>query len=299
VIQRTACRRVSRSDAFRTICAACAVFGVAALAIGCDRSEPRSVADAVVSLSPAGTSLIVAIGAADRLAGVSTYDADPRFAALPRVGDYENVDWERIRSLAPKVMVTQQAPSRLPAGFVNAAREASITICPIHIDRLADIGIAMEAIGDALGRAEAARVAWAGIEAELAAVRERTESRPVVSTLLVTSDESLGVAGTQTFLDDLLEVAHGRNAAERAGYFQLDREQLLQLDPQAIVLLLPDAKPDVVERAIRSFDAMPTLKAVQNKTIVAVTRSDVLQPNANVATTARELADAIHPKASR
>lgn len=278
-----------------------AALAIALLAAACDRPAAKAVPDGVVSLSPAATGLVVAIGAADRLVGVSTYESDPRVASLPRVGDYENVDWERIRSLSPRHLITQVAPERLPAGFVEQARKIDCAIRPIHIDRLDDIRVSIEAIGEELKMGDAARATWAKVRADLNAVRAAHGGTPAVRTLIVTSDDSLGVAGTDNFLDDLLQVAGGTNAVgpSRPGYFKLDREQLAKLDPAAIVLLLPDANAESVDRARRTFEAMTDLSAVKAKRVSVVTRGDVLMPNANVAQTAQEFADAIHAEAPR
>jgi ABC-type hemin transport system substrate-binding protein len=48
----------------------------------------------VASLSPAGTDILVAIGAQDHLVAVSHYDTGkPAVSKLPGVGDYLTVDW--------------------------------------------------------------------------------------------------------------------------------------------------------------------------------------------------------------
>lgn len=273
----------------------------ALLLAACDRPAQPTVPDAIVSLSPAATSLIVAIGGRDRLVGVSTYESDPRVAALPRVGDYENVDWERIRSLAPRHLITQVAPDRLPTGFVEQARKIDCAVRPIHIDRLEDIRVAIEQIGEELSLVSAARETWSTIRSDLDAVRAAHAGERPVRTLIVTSDDGLGVAGVDNFLDDLLQVAGGTNAvgAGRPGYFKLDREQLLKLDPEAIVLLLPDANADSASRARQTFEAMSDLAAVKSNRLRVVTRGDSLMPNANVAQTARDFDDAIHGKASQ
>src|SRR5581483_8886968 len=71
----------------------------------CDRNKststpaPARTADhkiKIASLVPAATDLIVGMGAADHLVAVSNWDTDrPEIKQLPRVGDYQTIDWDR------------------------------------------------------------------------------------------------------------------------------------------------------------------------------------------------------------
>src|SRR5687768_7651855 len=96
------------------------------LALGCDQNPsiaPRPAttqAATVASLSPAATEILLGMGVGGRLVAVSNFDP-PREATknLPRVGDYQSTDWERLATLRPRVMVTQFAADRIPAGLVQ------------------------------------------------------------------------------------------------------------------------------------------------------------------------------------
>jgi len=87
-------------------------------ALACDRrakstantTGPRKVA----SLVPAATDMLLGMGAGDHLVAVSNYESAPEVKNLPRVGDYQTTDWERLSSLRPASMITQYAPDRLP-----------------------------------------------------------------------------------------------------------------------------------------------------------------------------------------
>src|ERR1700761_5770609 len=59
------------------------------------------------SLVPAATALIVLMGMGDHLVGVSNYDdlADLHLAGLPRVGDYQSIDWERMGEIRPDILI--------------------------------------------------------------------------------------------------------------------------------------------------------------------------------------------------
>src|SRR5262245_22647095 len=80
----------------------------------------------IVSLLPQATEIIVSIGCGDHLAAVSNYDADPRVAHLPRVGDYQTIDWETIAQCEPGWIVTHYGNWHTPTGFIERAQKLGI-----------------------------------------------------------------------------------------------------------------------------------------------------------------------------
>lgn len=61
----------------------------------------------VVSLSPAATELIFALGYQDQLAGVSNYCDNPQEAAnLPRCGTAQGINFKELETIKPKLVVT-------------------------------------------------------------------------------------------------------------------------------------------------------------------------------------------------
>lgn len=271
-----------------------------ALANACDRNKPTTSADtggAIVSLSPAATDLLLAMDATDRLVGVSTFDFDERVKSLPRVGDYETVDWERIASLAPRHMFVQIAVDRLPPGFRDRAASLKIQLHTVKIDVFTDLIVEAEAIGNAIGQGDDARKVWHGLRDKVDEIRAKVDGRPKVKTLIVTTGESLGIAGTQTYLDDVLTFAGGVNVVARAGYGKIDREMVMSLAPEAIIQLAPDATPAQREAIDRHWQTMPDVPAVKNGRVLVVTDPWALMPNSHVAELAERIARHLHREA--
>src|SRR5205085_3973848 len=64
----------------------------------------------VVTLAPSLSELVLALGAGDRLVGVTRFDDDPRVAKLPRVGGYNDPEPETVLALKPDVVFAEPAP---------------------------------------------------------------------------------------------------------------------------------------------------------------------------------------------
>jgi iron complex transport system substrate-binding protein len=269
--------------------------------IGCDRKTPAVASTGnhptVASLSPAATDILIAIGAQDHLVAVSSYDrGKAAISQLPTAGDYLTVDWERLASLKPDLMIMQAYESTAPAGFKQRAAELGIRPVFIHIDKLADISTATKTIGDAVAEPAKAAAADRAMRDKLNAVARSVADEPCVRTLVITDEAGAGAAGTGTFLDELITIAGGTNAAasEGAGYPGVDREKIVALKPEAVLHLLPDKAASTVADAMRYWASMPDVPAVRDGRVYILTESSVMQPGLKVGDVAQLFADKLH-----
>lgn len=203
----------------------------------------------VASLVPAATDLIVGMGAADRLVAVSNFDTDQleAIAGLPRVGDYQNIDWERLQQLRPDILVIFQSPDRVSPGVRQRADELEIELVNVRPETLANTLDEIDRLGELLDEPEKSGAFRKSIEQRLAAVRDRIADRPAVRTLIVMNEQATFAVGRENFLNDILEIAGGVNVVETAGWPTLDRERRGALAPEATIVLLSGV-PEHVER---------------------------------------------------
>jgi iron complex transport system substrate-binding protein len=257
-----------------------------------------AAASTVASLAPAATDLIVGMGAADHLVAVSNFDFDrPNVPKLPRVGDYQNTDWERLDDLKPGIIIVQMEPSRIPAGFSERASAIGAKIVDIKIEQLSDIDSTLGQLGDALHEQSKAADARAKLRARLNAVRMRVANQAAVPTLLALDDSGASAAGPGTFLDEILTIAGGRNvlAGTTEHWPSLDRERLIALSPSAVVELLPGASPQVLARAADFWKSVPEIPAVRDGRTYQINDPWVLTPGIEVADLAEHIASVLHP----
>ena len=273
---------------------------------GCDRqsqSFPSPAASGpakitVASLSPAATDIVIGMGRADRLVAVSNYDKDREgVRGLPRVGDYQTTDWERLALLRPGVMVTQFAADRLPLGLVQRAADLKIQLVNLPITRLDDIVAGMVSLGNALGEPQLGTSAAEQLRRRLAAVAKQA-SGPKVRAMIVIDDAGKGIAGQENYLNDALEIAGGQNVIRpgraNSPWPSIDRELLVDLDPEVIFQLLPDASPQVRGSAQRVWQQLPQLRAVRNGRVHLFTDTWCLRPSQHVADLAERFGKALN-----
>lgn len=274
-------------------------------AMGCDRSDSARLPTTapagpprVASLVPAATDLLLAMHADEQLIAVSNYDTQPTVQHLPRVGDYQQIDWEKLAGLRPTAMIVQMRPDHMPPGLVQRADSLGMKLVNIQIEQIDDIFAATAALADAAGQPKAAGTLNASLKGELQAIRDRVADKTRVRTLIVIDADPKVVAGHGTFLNDELEIAGGENVlpATLPHWPAIDQETLMSLKPDVILQLLPKASPQVLEQAKGNWTKLADLPAVKNGRVYQITDWYLLQPGAHVGQAASSFADRLHPQ---
>jgi iron complex transport system substrate-binding protein len=266
--------------------------------------EPRaqSAPTRIISLIPAVSEMLFAIGAGPRVVAVSSFDEYPEeVRALPRVGALLDPDVERILSLRPDLVIVYESQIDLR----RQLERASIPLFVYKHAGLADVTTTIRALGTRIGRdGDAARVVG-GIENSLADIRRRVAGRPRPRTLLVFGRDALALRGIYAsggvgFLHDMLTAAGGENLfadVERQSV-QATTELILSRRPEVILELRSGAMTTGQrEREAAVWQALPGVPAVRAGRLAIVTDPRTVVPGPRVAEGTELIARAIHPEA--
>jgi iron complex transport system substrate-binding protein len=256
-------------------------------------AEPK-----VASLVPAATDLIVSMGAGEHLVGMSNYDdaSRPELKHLPKIGDYQSIDWERLRALKPHILIIFQSPDRIAPGVRERAAKLNIKLVNIRTETLADLYSELKNLGEILNEQEKAAKAAKKLDSQLQAIRERIRNVQPVKTLILRDENANGTVGRGTFLNDILELAGGQNVIEDTGWPTIDRERLASLNPDAIVILLSNVSPQVEKQAAANIRRMQNLKAVKDNRVRIVNLWYAQQPGLHLGDLADQIAKFLHPE---
>ena len=278
-----------------------AVLACAATLVGATQAPNR-----IVSLVPAVTEMLFAIGAGPQVVAVSSYDDfPPDVKVLPRVGALLDPDVERILALRPQLVVSYGSQTDLHSQL----RRARIGVLSYRHAGLAGIFTTLREVGVAAGRpADADRLAQR-IRADLDAIRARVRGRRGPRTLLVferdpASLRGLYVSGGRGFLHEMLEIAGGVNVFADVGReaVQPSHETLLVRAPEVIIEvratgLLTAAEAGRDER--RAWAVLASIPAVRDERLHFLNGDYMLVPGPRVARGTEAFARALHPEAFR
>jgi iron complex transport system substrate-binding protein len=257
----------------------------------------------IVSLVPAATEMLFAIGAGAQVVGVSSFDAyPPEVATRTRVGALVDPDLERILSLRPDLVVGDSSQQELKQQLARAG----IRMFECGHGGLTSVTETLESLGRATGHATEAAVRARSLEQRLAAVRTRVAGRGRPRTLLVFGREPLALrnvyaSGGVGFLHDMLVTAGADNVLADVARenVQATSELILARAPDVIVELKygkPVSETELTqERAV--WKALPGVPAVRAGRIVMLVGDEFVVPGPRVADATERLARALHPEA--
>ena len=259
-----------------------ALSGGAWLAFGCDHPNQqagvRTGKQRLVSLSPAITETLFAIGAGPDLVGVSDYCDFPEEAKkLPRTGTALTPGYEAIVRLKPTLILTEGANSA-PRRELSALGVTKF----LPWLSLEDIVASTRLLGALTSHAEPAgelsRKLWDGL-----AVAEAPNGPRVLVVLGETSGKlsELYFIKQNSIHGAVLRAAGARNAVatDVAGVPRLSIEELLRLDPEAIIVLIAHgANAANGAQVLREYQALEPLSARKNDRI-SVLKSDAAFSN--------------------
>lgn len=266
---------------------------------GCDKPAPPANPQAspkIASLVPAATGLLLAMHAGDKLVAVSNYDDQPEVKTLPRVGDYQQVDWEKLIALKPTAMIVQMRPDHMPPGLVEKAKSLGIQLVNVQIEQVADIYVAAQQLAEVAADPASGKALTDSLRNQSESIRRRNEGKPRPRVLLVVDPEGKAVVGRGTFLSDLLDIAGGDNVMPEGGphWPAIDREMLASIKPDVILQLLPDASDQLLAQAKSAWTALPDVPAVKNGRVYPLTEWYLHQPGPHIAETAKLFEDRLH-----
>lgn len=196
----------------------------------------------VVSLVPSHTETLVAIGAADRLAGRTAYCVEPagEVERVPAFGGTKNPDVAGIVGLGPALVVANREENTAKA--IRALREAGVPVFVTYPRTVAEGIETIRVLGRLLGGAASARAAALAdrLDATLADVRARAAARPPVRVFCPIWKSPWMPFSADTYAHDLLAVCGGVNvfADGPRRYFPVTLEEVAARRPE--VALLPD-----------------------------------------------------------
>jgi iron complex transport system substrate-binding protein len=257
----------------------------------------------IVSLVPALTEMLFALGAGPHVVAVSSYDEfPPDVKSLPRVGALLDPDMERILSLRPDLVAVYGSQTDLQAQLARAG----IRVFNYRHAGLAGVFSTLEELGSVIGRPDAGERLASEIRRRLDAIQARVRGRARPRTLLVferdpASLRGVYVSGGVGFLHDMLEIAGGVNvfADVARESVQPSVETLLARAPDVILevrvkgLLAP---ADIAE-AKRVWAALASVPAVQRGRIEILYGDHLVVPGPRVVQGTEAFARALHPDA--
>lgn len=207
-------------------------------------------AERVVSLAPHVTELLFAAGAGGRVVGaVNHSDYPPPARDIPRVGGYDAVDFERILSLEPDLVVAWDSGNG--RGTVERLESLGLTVYASEPRRLDQIAEGLARLGRLTGHADNGAAAARAFRERETRLRERYADRPTVPVFYEVWHEPLMTVNGDHLISQVMALCGGRNVFGGLDPLvpTVSTEAVLAADPEAIVASgMGRARPEWLDR---------------------------------------------------
>ncbi len=190
----------------------------------------------IVSLAPSNTEILYALGLADRVVAVTSYDDfPPEVKQKPNIGGFSNPSLEKIISFTPDLVVATQIQQKQVIPELEAK---GITVLALNPTTMEEVMSAITMVGEVTATSSKASQVVSGMQKRIKAVTDKTDKltsaqRPKV--LYIVWHDPLMASGSGTFHDELIKKAGGTNIISANGYPSISLESVIQSNPDVIL----------------------------------------------------------------
>ena len=253
----------------------------------------------IVSLTPATTEILFAVGAGPRVVATTDFDDyPPEAVALPDVASYQGVDVEKIVGLEADLVVAGGNGFNSPDAIARL-RGLGIPVVVVYAPDVAGVLKDIELVATAAGEPAAGAAMTAQMGAEITAISQALKAGggtpPRVFYELDATKEIYGPADN-SFVAEMIRLAGGDPITTGSPtVFSIPLESLLAADPQVVVL--GDAAYGTTPEIVAARPGWGGMTAVKGGAIRPVNDVVVTRPGPRLVEGLRALALAIDPAA--
>jgi len=258
----------------------------------------------IISLAPSVTEMLFALGLGPRVVGVTDYcDYPPEAPKREHIGGIVNPSLERVVALHADLVVGVRINPTSVFAQLDRARVVNFALNPLDI---AGVLSDLHTLGRLTGAQREADDLIADLKSRLDEVRWKLDAlseaeRPRV--LFVSScAPQIWTAGSETWVDDVIRRAGGRNlAADRKDFHTITMETLLRRQPE-VIILAAGMTDEARTGDIGVFWGLPgaeALTAVKEHRVFAVPSDPLLRPGPRLVDAVYTMAWVLHPERMR
>lgn len=267
------------------------ILSLTLILVGCSQNsaEPRNQSE-IISLSPHITEIVYALGMQDRLLAVTDFCNYPIEAKTkPSIGGLVNPNIEKMISLRPDYLIGMPSNAELAAKLSTY----QLPLIMLPNNEINEIFTSIDSIAALLNATDRGDSLLKSIQDSISHYQQLSRNLlgegPRVMFVLGRergTTRNISIIGPDTFTDELLQMTGAQNAFSQINnrYAQINRESLLQVDPDLIIEFKFNQvwTDQMVEDNLKEWNDLPELQAVQTRSIYVIDGNYSLIPGPRV-----------------
>ncbi len=256
----------------------------------------------IVSLAPSTTEIAFALGIGNRIVAADTYSDYPAEAKnLPKIKTFP-VNFEQVVSLQPDLVLAAGIQSQ---DDIKKLSDLKLNVLVVGSSKTTFDGVManIQLVGKATGTEAQAQAVVEGMNQKLDRIKAITAtatSKPRVYWELDATDPTKPYTpGPGSFVDDIITLAGGQNAAANAKspYAQINAEEIIAANPE--VIILSDAAYGITVDSVKARGGWGVISAVKSDKVLPIDDNLVSRPGPRIVDGLEAAARLIHPELFR
>ncbi|ABY93212.1 ABC transporter substrate-binding protein [Thermoanaerobacter sp. X514] len=247
----------------------------------------------IVSLAPSTTELIYALGAGNKVVGVTDFDNyPPEVKDVPKVGGFKGPNVEAITAQKPDIIFASTLSGKEQ---MESLEKMGIPVVMLEAKDIDQIYQSIKIIGQITGTEKKGEEIIKEMQDKIKEINDKVKNLPKVSVFYLVSLDGNWTSGKGTFIDELINLAGGKNVAEDVnGWAQYSVEELVKKNPD-VIITSPHAG-DVKD--IKNMAGYKDTNAVKNDKVFVISNDDIISRASNrIVLGLEEIAKFLHPEA--
>ena len=283
-----------------TVCSSCTSQTTLSATIIDDLGRPisiKEIPERIVSLAPSATEILYALELGDYIVAVTDYCDYPDEAKdKPKAGaPFPGFDIEGIVAHEPDVVFS------IAGTVVDKLENVGLTVVVLQARDIDGIYKDIEIVGRITDKNKEASELVNDMKERVDAIAVKTVEAINKPTVFYEIDASWNenkpwTVGHGTFQDDIINLAGGRNIASgRQGWFELSIEEILDADPD--IIILEDYQYGITPEIVIGRSSWHGLTAVQEENIYTIADPNLTsRPGPRIVDGLEQIARNIHPE---
>jgi iron complex transport system substrate-binding protein len=251
-------------------------------------AEPKRI----LSVAPANTELVFALGKGASLVGRSDFDDYPaEVKNIPAIGGFMPPNYEKIVGATPDLVL-------VIGGSDNErnklTQDYKLNVFVVQPDTFDQLYTQIKTLGIALNAQDAAEKVVADMQKAVKEVTDKVAAATAKPKVYYeTWDDPLSTAGAGTFINDVITLAGGANiAADVKGWAQYSVEKVAAANPDFIVANNKD-----LEAKIKARKGWEAFKAIKESKVIAIPDENlIVRPGPRLVQGLQWMAKTLHPE---
>lgn len=241
---------------------------------------PRSI----VSLAPSLTEIIFALGAADKLVGVTNYCDYPEGAKnIEKVGGMLDPDYEKVASLKPDlILMTVEGNSK---SSFSAFKNLNYNVFVSNPRDIRGIKKTISKIGYLVNKSTQADSIIRHIDSVVTAVSNEFHGRVRFKCFVVISITPLITVNKDNYINDVLETLNLQNifGNETLEYPTVDYESVIKENPEVIIVPINVSNQDKKKTIFDELrKKLSSTTAIKNNRLIPVDENLLMRPGPRI-----------------